>query len=154
MQCNENTHHDWMSQAVSFASEVKDEVPISALIVKNNILISKAVNQIEALNDSTAHAEILAIREASRKLGDWRLNDCTLYTTLEPCAMCAGAIINSRVSKIVFGAYDKDFGVCGSKINLFFELEKQNQIEVVGGILEIEISQLLKEFFAVRRSRF
>jgi tRNA(adenine34) deaminase len=83
-------HQYWMSQAVSFASEVKDEVPISALIVKNNILISKAVNQIEALNDATAHAEILAIREASRKLGDWRLNDCTLYTTLEPCAMCAG----------------------------------------------------------------
>ena len=144
-------HQYWMSQAVSFASEVKDEVPISALIVKNNILISKSVNQIEALNDATAHAEILAIREASCKLGDWRLNDCTLYTTLEPCAMCAGAIINSRVSKIVFGAYDKDFGACGSKINLFFELEKQNKIEVIGGIMEMEAGKLLKEFFVLRR---
>ena len=151
MQCSPNTHQDWMLQAISCASEIKNEVPVCAFILKDNILISKAVNQIEKLKDATAHAEILAIREASEKLGDWRLNDCVLYTTLEPCSMCAGAIINSRIKKVVFGAYDLDAGAGGSKINLFSDLGKENQIEVIGGVLELEAGTLLKDFFLVRR---
>ena len=144
-------HKYWMSQAVDHASKIKDEVPVCALIVKDNVLISKAVNQVETLKDATAHAEILAIKEASEKLSRWRLNDCVLYTTLEPCAMCAGAIINSRVSKVIFGAYDLNAGACGSVTNLFSDLGKENQIEVIGGIMEIEAGKLLKDFFLIRR---
>ncbi|MBI2996401.1 MAG: nucleoside deaminase [Candidatus Melainabacteria bacterium] len=123
------------------------EVPICALIVRDNNLISKAINQTEALSDASAHAEIIAIREASEILKNWRLTNCTLYTTLEPCSMCAGAILNSRISKIVFSAYDLNSGACGSVINLFYELGKQKQIEIIGGILENEASKILKEFF-------
>ncbi len=150
-------HKYWMEIAISDLkchsreSGNPDEVPISALVVKDNVLISKAVNKVESLNDCTAHAEMLAIREASEKLGNWRLNDCTLYTTLEPCAMCAGAIINSRLKKIIFGAYDLNAGACGSVINLFSDLSKENQIEMIGGILELEAGKLLKDFFLVRR---
>lgn len=143
-----NHHQHWMSYAVSLAKNIKDEVPISALVVKDNELISTAVNKIEKLKDATAHAEILAIKEASRILGDWRLNNCVLYTTLEPCAMCAGAIINSRIRTLVFGAYDLNAGACGSVINLVGDLGKENGIEVTGGILEVESSMLLKDFFA------
>ena len=141
----------WMSQAVDCASGVKEEVPVCALIVKDNELVSRAVNQTESLNDATAHAEILAIKEASRKLDNWRLSDCILYTTLEPCAMCAGAIINSRLKAVVFGAYDLNAGACGSVVNLFSDLGKEKQIEVIGGILELEASKLLKDFFLIRR---
>ena len=144
-------HKYWMLQAIDFVKETKSEVPVCALIVKENKLISKEVNKVESLNDCTAHAEILAIREASKKLKNWRLSDCVLYTTLEPCAMCAGAIINSRISNIVFGAYDINAGACGSKVNLFSDLEKKNQIEVIGGIMEVETSRLIKEFFIARR---
>ena len=144
-------HQYWMTQAVNFAREVKNEIPVCALVVKENILISKAINQTEKSKDATAHAEILIIKEASSKLGNWRLSDCVLYTTLEPCAMCAGAIINSRISKIIFGAYDVNAGACGSKINLFKDLDKENQVEIIGGIMELECAKLLKEFFVLRR---
>lgn len=144
-------HQYWMSKAMELARKIKDEVPVSAIIVKDNVLISQATNKTEQFKDPTAHAEILAIQEASKALGNWRLNDCILYTTLEPCAMCAGAIINSRVSKLIFGAYDLNCGACGSVFNLFRELSKNNQIEVIGGVLEIEAGMLLKDFFALRR---
>ena len=144
-------HQYWMSKAIEFAREVKNEIPVCALIVKENVLISKAINQTEVLKDATAHAEILALREAANVLENWRLNDCILYTTLEPCAMCTGAIINSRISKVVFGAYDLNAGACGSKINLFKDLGKENQIEIIGGIMELECAKLLKEFFVLRR---
>ncbi len=150
---NKFSHQYWMNIAVDLAKSAKTEVPIAALIVKENKLISQAVNQIEDMLDATAHAEILAIKKASDVLGDWRLTDVVLYSTLEPCSMCAGAIINSRISKVIFGAYDYDFGACGSKINLFFELKKDNQIEVIGGILEEECSVTIKNFFAGRRGR-
>ncbi len=140
-----------MAQAIDLAKKIKDDVPISALIVKDNVLISKGVNEIEILKDATAHAEILAIKEASKKLGDWRLNDCVLYTTLEPCAMCAGAIINSRIKTVVFGAYDLNAGACGSAVNLFSDLNMENQVGTIGGILELEASKLLKDFFLLRR---
>lgn len=144
-------HKFWIEQALNIARQVKDEIPVCALIVKENELIAKTVNQTEKSHDSTSHAEILAIREASSKLRNWRLNDCYLYTTLEPCTMCTGAIINSRISKVIFGAYDLDYGACGSVINLFCDLNKLKQIEIIGGILEVECSELLKSFFALKR---
>ncbi len=151
MLFKEYSHQYWMAQAIDLAKKTDKEVPISALIVKENKLISASSNKMEELNDATAHAEILVIRDASNKLGDWRLNDCVLYTTLEPCSMCAGAIINSRISKLVFGAYDLNAGACGSAINLFHSLDKINQIEMLGGILELEASELLKSFFRTTR---
>lgn len=151
MQFKVLSHQYWMSKAIELAKEVNDEIPVAALIVFNDNLIASAVNKTEALNDSTAHAEILVIKEASRVKNNWRLNDCVLYTTLEPCAMCAGAIINSRISKLVFGAYDLTLGACGSKVNLFTELDKQHHIEITGGIFENECSMLLKNFFTSKR---
>ena len=151
MQPKEYSYQYWMVQAVALAQKVKYDVPIAALIVKDNILISKGTNEVEVLEDATAHAEILAIKGAANNLGDWRLNGCTLYTTLEPCAMCTGAIMNSRVSKVVFGAYDLNAGACGSKTNLFKDLSKENHIEVIGGIMEFEASQILKSFFEEMR---
>lgn len=145
------SHQYWMAEAIKLAKNCKNEVPVAALIIKNNKLVSCALNQTESLGDPTAHAEIIAIREASKVLQNWRLNGCVLYVTLEPCAMCLGAIINSRISKVVFGAYDLNAGACGSAINLIKDLNKENQIELIGGILEIETGKLLKEFFAVKR---
>ena len=137
MQFKEFSHQYWMSQAIELAKGIKNEIPVCALVVKDNKLISIATNKIESQNDSTAHAEILAIREASNILGNWRLNGCTLYVTLEPCTMCKGAITNSRISTLGFGAYDSS---------------KENQVEVIGGILELEASKLLKDFFVVKRN--
>lgn len=138
------SHQYWMSHAIELlrtgdgatGRRGDDEVPVCALIVKDNELLSIATNKVESHNDSTAHAEILAIREASKVLNNWRLNDCILYVTLEPCSMCLGAIKNSRISKVVFGAYDTN---------------KENEVEVIGGILELESAKFLKDFFAVRR---
>ena len=148
-----NTHVDWMSVALETAKKNQNEVPVCSLIIKDNKLISKGTNQTEFLKDSTAHAEIIAIKGAAKALDNWRLEGCVLYTTLEPCSMCAGAIINSRINKIVFGAYDLNLGACGSAINLFKELNKQNQFEVIGGVLEIEAAKLIKDFFSKKRSK-
>lgn len=148
-------HKYWMQRLYTIASSESamqsSEVPVSALIVKNSEMIACATNKIEKYNNAISHAEILAIQEASKVLGDWRLNDCTLYVTLEPCSMCAGAILSSRISKVVFGAYDLNYGACGSRINLFKLLRKDDQIDVIGGILELECSALLKEFFLLKR---
>ena len=151
MQYEKFTHEYWLSEAIKEAGTVNNEIPVCAILVKDNNIISKAVNRTEELKDSTAHAEILAIREASRIFSDWRLNGCTLYSTLEPCSMCMGAILNSRVSKLVFGAYDLDAGACGSALNLSFDLKKENHIEITGGIFELEASNLIKQFFISKR---
>lgn len=129
-------HKHWIKEAIKVASTVKNEVPVCALVVKDSKLISIATNKVETHNDPTAHAEILAIREASNVLGSWRLSGCILYVTLEPCSMCLGAIKNSRISKVVFGAYDTN---------------KENEVEVIGGILELESAKFLKDFFISRR---
>ena len=129
-------HKYWIKEAIKVASAVNSEIPVCALVVKDNKLISIATNKTESLNDATAHAEMLAIREASRILGNWRLTDCILYSTLEPCTMCMGAITNSRISTLVFGAYDSS---------------EENQVEVMGGILELEAGKLLKDFFVCKR---
>ena len=148
----QHNHQFWMNEAINLAKSTKTDIPIAAIIVKDNISISSGINEIEEKRSAILHAEMIAIEKASKSLNDWRLNDCTLYTTLEPCAMCTGAIINSRISKVVFGAFDPLQGACGSKVNLVVDLEKNN-IEIIGGILELECSNLLKDFFKKARTK-
>ena len=138
----------YMRLAIDEALKAKDklEVPIGAVIVQNDEVIAAAYNLRETEQRSVAHAELLAIDEACKKLGTWRLEDATLYVTLEPCPMCAGAIVLSRVKRVVFGAYDPKGGCAGTLLNLL-EFEKFNhQAEVVGGMLEEECGSLLTTF--------
>ncbi|MBY0064673.1 MULTISPECIES: tRNA adenosine(34) deaminase TadA [Priestia] len=145
----------YMRLAIDEALKAKDklEVPIGAVIVQNDEVIASAYNLRETEQRSVAHAELLAIDEACKKLGTWRLEDATLYVTLEPCPMCAGAIVLSRVKRVVFGAYDPKGGCAGTLLNLL-EFEKFNhQAEVVGGMLEEECGNLLTTFFRELRQR-
>ena len=139
----------YMKQALKEAKKAfdKDEVPIGAVIVKNDKIIAKAYNIKETKNDTTKHAEIIAIQKASKKIGAWRLNECELYTTLEPCPMCAGAIINSRIKKIYIGTKDEKTGAAGSVLNLFEDYKFNHKVEIEYGILEEKCSNILKEFF-------
>jgi tRNA(adenine34) deaminase len=123
------------------------EVPIGAVICRNGELISLAHNEREARKNALLHAEISAIDSACRRLSSWRLDDCELYVTLEPCPMCAGAIINSRISTVIYGASDRKAGACGSVINLF-ECPFNHKPKIIKGVLEGECSDMLKEFFA------
>ncbi len=127
------------------------DVPIGAVIVNGVELVAKSKNRKEELGDPTGHAEILVIREAARKLGSWRLDGLVLYTTLEPCPMCAEAILQSRVSRVVFGAYDQLSGALGSAFNLYGGKRIYPIPEVLGGILEEDCARLLKEFFRERK---
>ncbi|MGP0690627.1 tRNA adenosine(34) deaminase TadA [Priestia aryabhattai] len=145
----------YMRLAIDEALKAKDklEVPIGAVIVQNDEVIAAAYNLRETEQRSVAHAELLAIDEACKKLGTWRLEDATLYVTLEPCPMCAGAIVLSRVKRVVFGAYDPKGGCAGTLLNLL-EFEKFNhQAEVVGGMLAEECGSLLTTFFRELRQR-
>ncbi|KIL08231.1 adenosine deaminase [Clostridium botulinum] len=128
----------------------KGEVPIGAVIVKDNIVISKAHNLKETLKDATAHAEILAIREASKFLDDWRLNGTEMYVTLEPCTMCTSAIIQSRISKLHIGTFNKDMGACGSIINLIDDRMLESFLNV-NWLYDEECSNLLMKFFSLKR---
>jgi len=123
-----------------------DEVPIGAVIVLDGKVIARGYNKRETKNNSLAHAEIVAINKACKKLNSWRLEDATLYVTLEPCAMCAGAIIQSRIKRVVYGAYDYRFGAHKSIINLF-DVKFNHMVDVVGGIEEEKCSKLIKDFF-------
>ena len=123
------------------------EVPIGCVIVKNNKIIGKGFNQVETLNDATAHAEMIAITAASGTNEDWRLDDCFLFVTKEPCSMCAGAILNSRVKAVIYGIPDKDSGACGSYYDICRD-NKQNNFPIIkGGILENDSRSLIQEFF-------
>lgn len=124
----------------------KGEVPIGAVVVKDNKIISKAYNQRETKQDPTGHAEIIALKKASKKIKSWRLEDCDIYVTLEPCPMCAGAIIQARIKNLYFGAYDFKSGAASSAINLF-NYPWNHQVKVKGGILESESKELLQTFF-------
>ncbi len=137
----------YMKEAIRIAKTSTYEVPVGAVVVYKGEIIGRGYNQRETLKDPTAHAEIMAIKEASRKLGGWRLIDCTLYVTLEPCAMCAGAIVNSRIPRLVIGAMDKRFGCCGSIDNIVDSPKFNHRVEVTYGVLEKECASLLKEFF-------
>ena len=128
-----------------------DEVPVGAVVVCFDRIIGKGYNQCESLNDATAHAEILAITAASNTLDDWRLNECTLYVTKEPCAMCAGAIINSRLKRLVFGAYDDKKGACGSLYQICGDKRLDSDTIVQGGVMEGQCVSIIKEFFSLKR---
>ena len=130
------------------------ETPVGAVIVRDGAIIAKAHNLRESKRDATAHAELLAIRQANQVLGGWRLTRCTLYVTLEPCPMCAGAIVQARIPHLVFGAHDKKSGACGSLMDLVRDDRLNHQAEVTSGILADESSQLLRRFFAELRERW
>ena len=127
------------------------EVPIAALLVHDRQVLALAHNLRETRQDPTAHAEILVIQEAAEKLGTWRLIDCTLYVTLEPCPMCAGAIVQSRIARTVFGAWDPKAGACGSLMDIPTDPRLNHRVAVTGGLCEIESQALLREFFRQRR---
>lgn len=145
----------YMQEALKEAKKAykKLEVPVGAIIVKNGEIIAKAHNLKETKNDTTKHAEILAIQRASKKLKSWRLLDCEMYITLEPCSMCAGAIINSRVKKIYIGTLDYKTGAAGSVLNLFEDYKFNHKVEVEKGILQEECENLLKSFFKELRQK-
>ena len=129
----------------------RGEVPVGALVVKDGKVIGRGYNAPISSKDPTAHAEIQALREATRNLGNYRLEGCSLYVTLEPCAMCAGAILHARIARLVYGAADSKTGACGSVVDLFSEKKLNHHTEVTGGILATEAGRLLSEFFAARR---
>jgi len=128
-----------------------DEVPVGAVIVRERRIIARAHNQVETLKDATAHAEILAITQASQAVGDWRLEGCTLYVTKEPCPMCAGAMVLARLQRLVFGAHDSKGGAAGGLMNVVSHPSLHHQIELTGGILADICSRLLKDFFSGQR---
>ncbi len=142
------TDKDWMRRAMAFAAEAaaEGEVPVGAVIVKDDQLVSAGRNRREIGKNALAHAEIEAISGACRMLGGWRLSGCTLYVTLEPCPMCAGAIINARLDRVVYGAPDPKAGSCGSLVDLF-SLPYNHQPELTGGVLQEECAALLQDFF-------
>ena len=145
-----------MKKALELAQEAYDlgEVPVGAVVVKKSTgeIVGQGYNRRECDKSPLSHAEIIAINEASKTLGGWRLVDCELYVTLEPCPMCTGAIINSRVEGVIFGASDKKAGSCGSVINLF-ELPYNHKPELIGGVLENECAEILSRFFKDLREK-
>jgi tRNA(adenine34) deaminase len=152
---NEKSHEYWMARAIAEArkAEAKDEVPIGCVIVRDGRIIARGHNLRETTQDPTAHAELIAIRKAARKFHSWRLLDTTLYVTLEPCTMCMGAIILSRIPLIVFGCYDPKGGAAGSLYDLSCDARLNHCAEIVPRVLEAECSGLLSTFFAALRAR-
>lgn len=149
----EMPHTIYMQQAISQAHNAwaLGEVPVGAVVVKEGQIVATGFNQPIGTHDPTAHAEIMALRAAAEILGNYRLPGCELYVTLEPCAMCAGAMMHARLARVVFGASDPKTGACGSVVNLFEQEKLNHHTEVVGGVLAEECGSLLKDFFAERR---
>ena len=129
----------------------KEEVPVGAVVTQNGKIIARAFNQVEMLKDATAHAEMLAITQAEAAVGDWRLNECDLYVTKEPCAMCAGAIVHVRLRRVIFGCADPRSGAAGGTINLLQMPGLNHQCEIASGVLAAECADLLQSFFQARR---
>jgi tRNA(adenine34) deaminase len=130
-----------------------DEVPVGAVVVREGRIIGRAFNQVELLNDATAHAEMLAITQAEEAVGDWRLTDCTLYVTKEPCPMCAGAIVHVRLARVVFGAADIKAGAAGTVMNLLQHPALNHRSQITAGVREEECRTLLQSFFALKRAK-
>jgi tRNA(adenine34) deaminase len=147
------TEHEWMREALAAAADATaaGDVPVGAVVVRDGAVLTRASNRTVRDQDSTAHAELLAIRDASRLLGRWRLDDCTLVVTLEPCAMCAGAIVLSRLGRLVFGAWDDKAGMSGSVGDVVRHPRLNHRPEVVGGVLAEECGAVLAEFFREKR---
>ena len=145
----------YMKEALKEAKKAykKQEIPVGAIIVKDGKIIARGYNQKELKKDSTMHAEIIAIRKASKKIGAWRLNDCEMYITLEPCPMCAGAIVNSRVKKIYIGTMDKKNGACGSIDNILEDYTQNYKVDQKGEIMQEECEKIIKDFFKELRNK-
>lgn len=143
----------FMNEALRLARKAfeKEEVPIGAVVVREGKIIGRAYNQVELLKDATAHAEMLAITQAEAAVGDWRLNDCDLYVTKEPCAMCAGALVHVRMRRVIFGCPDPRAGAAGGIINLLQMSGLNHRCDIVGGVLSDECAALLKGFFQSQR---
>ncbi len=143
----------FMAQALELAKQAQSagEVPVGAVVVSAGRIIGRGFNQPISSHDPTAHAEIVALRDAAQRLENYRLNGCELFVTLEPCAMCAGAIMHARLDRVVFGAADPKTGACGSVVNLFAEAKLNHHTEVVGGALAEDAGMLLQTFFIDRR---
>ena len=150
-----NPHEDFMQQALSLARQAGelDEVPVGAIVVRNGEVIAEAHNLRERDQDPTAHAELIAMRMASEKLGSWRLEECTVYVTLEPCAMCAGAMVLSRIERCVYAATDPRGGFLGTLDDLSQHPVLNHRFEVIAGVLAEESSELLKAFFRAKRKK-
>jgi len=148
-----STDEEVMREALRLAVEGggQGEVPVGAVVVKDGNIIGRGYNAPISSGDPTAHAEIRALREASKSLGNYRLEGCFLYVTLEPCAMCAGAIMHARISRLIYAAADPKTGACGSVIDLFSEKKLNHHATVTGGVLASEAGRMLSEFFAARR---
>ena len=138
-----------MKEALKEAKKAykKEEIPVGAVIVKNGEIIARGHNLKELKHDTTKHAEIIAIQKASKKLEAWRLEDCKLYVTLEPCTMCAGAIINSRIKEVIIGTSDPKTGACGSVLNLFEDYKFNHKVDYKIGVMQEESEKILKDFF-------
>ena len=145
----------FMNEALEEAKKAykKLEVPVGVVIVKNGKVIAKAHNQKEEKNSPIKHAEIIAIEKACKKIKNWRLNDCEMYVTLEPCPMCAGAIINSRMKKVYIGVVQQKTGACGSKVNIIEEYSSETKVETEFGILQSECLEILQDFFKELRKK-
>jgi tRNA(adenine34) deaminase len=145
----------FMGEALRQATKAyeKEEVPVGAVIVRGGKIIARAFNQVEQLKDATAHAEMLALTQAEMAVGDWRLIDCTLYVTKEPCPMCAGAIVHTRLARVVFGASDAKGGAAGGAMNLLQFPTLNHRCEITGGLRGEECRALLQNFFATQRSK-
>ena len=143
----------WMREALAEARQAASlgEVPVGAVVVRADKVVGRGHNRRQSDGDPVAHAEILAIRQAAEAVGDWRLTDCILYATLEPCAMCAGALVNSRVERLVFGSRDPKAGFCGSLGNLVADARLNHRLEVVEGVLAEECSEVIRDFFGKLR---
>jgi len=143
----------WMRRALELAklAHYAGDVPVGAIVVNNGEILGTGYNQREVLSDPTAHAEVIALRQASKTVGQWRLDGATLYVTLEPCAMCAGAIVNSRLKRLVFGAKDPKGGACGSLFNVPEDPRVNHSVSVTSGVLADESVNLLQNFFGERR---
>lgn len=147
------TDADYMFYALELAkrSQAVGEVPVGAVVVKDGEVIGQGFNAPISRNDPSAHAEIMALRDAAHRLGNYRLVGCELFVTLEPCLMCAGAIFHSRIARVVYGASDPKTGVCGSILDVFGELRLNHHADVTGGVLAEDCGALLRNFFALRR---
>ena len=149
------TDNEYMQTALELASRAAfaGEVPVGAVVVKDNLIIGRGSNAPIGLHDPSAHAEIQALRNAAKTLGNYRLVGCTLYVTIEPCAMCAGAIQHARIARLVYGASDPKTGACGGVINLMNEPKLNHHTEVMGGVMAEECAAILSQFFASRRNK-
>jgi tRNA(adenine34) deaminase len=147
------TDESFMNEALRLARKAfaQEEVPVGAVVVRGSRIIARAFNQVELLKDATAHAEMLAITQAEAAVGDWRLNDCDLYVTKEPCAMCAGALVHVRMRRVIFGCADPRSGAAGGTINLLQMPSLNHHCEITPGIRMQECAELLQSFFQARR---